>query len=170
MKKKHIPVYIMIIFASVYVGLIIMLANNYILNVQAYFDFNIVPIFFWIFAFALGVKLIYSDIGFLKIGAVLGIATGVFVIAFMIRYSTSDYSIVESDEYTVIVNKVKSPDKEMVHVYRQDNSLFSKYIDSVPAADYFELSYEIEDDTLTITRCTDVSCVHVDVLLEDNDE
>jgi len=102
----------------------------------------------------------------MKIGAIMGIMTGVLVIALQMVNNTSKFDLIESGDYELIVERIGSPDPGKVLVYKRVNPLFSEFVESIQVSDNYDLSFEVVGDTLIINRCTTISCVPIEVELE----
>jgi hypothetical protein len=121
---------------------------------------------FWFFMILASINLLVADTGFLKIGAVLGIVTSVFILGFQMVTNTSSFELVTSDKYELIVETVGSPDPGRVIVYKKDNLFFSNFVGSTRIDHYYDLSYEIVGDSLILTMCTVNSCITDEIDLE----
>jgi len=163
MKKLN---YVIIILFLLFFVLLFQNINNQILRIQAYFDLSLITAIFWILVLLLSLKILYSDTGFLKIGAVLGIIlTGVMFIFLMI-IKPNQYDLVNSDNYEVIIEIDQSLDSRVINVYQRNNFFFSKKIHSFQAPDYYDYKYEIIESDLIISRCTEISCINEVISLD----
>lgn len=166
MNRKKALIIVIILLFVLNIFLTIQFANGSILNLQAYIDFKIVPILFWGLIIAVSLYFTLADIGFLKIAAILGIITGVFVILFQMVYNTSEFDPFKSSEHELIIQRVNAPDDGFVHIYKKSGPFFSKKVESVRIAHYYELTFEIIGDTLIMNKCTEVSCIPVEIDLQ----
>lgn len=166
MNKKRVLEVVMILLFLIYVLLTIKFSNGLILNLQAYSNYKFIPLVFWTFTIVVSIYLTQADIGFMKIGAFLGITTGVFIILIQMGNNTTEFDLIESDNYELIIEKVGSPDPGSITVYKKISPFFSEYVDTIQVADNYDLSFEIVGDTLIINRCTTISCVEIEIELE----
>ena len=166
MNIKRVLEIVIILLFSIYVFITIKFSNGMILNLQAYSNYNLIPLVFWTFTIVIGIYLTQADIGFMKIGAFLGIITGVFIILLQIVNNTSEFDLIESDDYGLIVEKVGSPDPGRITIYKKESPLFSEYVDTIQVASNYDLFFEIVGDTLVVSRCTSIACVEIEIDLE----
>lgn len=166
MKMKHILMVMIGLLFLIYVFLTIQFSKGLILNLQVYLDYKFVPLAFWSFVIVLGVYFTLEDIGFMKIGAIMVIIVGVFTIILQVVNNTSEFDLIESDNYELIIESINPPDPRSVVVYKKVSPLFSELIKTAQIPDHYDVSYEIVGDALIITKCTTVSCNSVSVDLE----
>lgn len=164
-KKKALTIATILSFLM-YVLLTVMFMNGLILNLQGYIDFKIIPIVFWGFIILLNLVFTMADIGFLKIAAFMGIFIAAFIILFQMVNNTSEFELIDSGDYELIVQRINSPDTGFVIVYKKTGPLFSKTIESIQVPHYYELNFEIVDEILIMNKCTKVSCIPVEIELE----
>ena len=167
MKINKILIYTMILMLLIFIILAIMNVFGLIINLQGFFNYRITPFVFWTFFILMCLAVLIADTGVLKMIAILGVINGLLLLGFQVLNNTSEFDIIRSDDQTVIVERVGFPEPGEVNVYKQMNIFHSKYIGRVPVGHYHELSYEIVDDTLIITKCTQVSCIPMEVDLEE---
>lgn len=118
---------------------------------------------FWSFIILVFVTMLVGDTGFLKLGAVIGVITGVLILVFQMVNNTSTYDLMKSDNYTLIVETDSSPGERSVNVYTKDSLFFSKYVGNVKIQDIYDTSYEMIGDSFIINKCTLNSCVTVEI-------
>ena len=165
-KNKRILRIITILFFIMYALLTLKFSNGLISNLQAYINLQLIPIMFWSFMILVSINLLIADTGFIKIGAIIGVVTGVLVLIFTMLNNTSTFDLVTSDKYQLIVETVGSPDTGRVIVYKKDNLFFSKFVGSALVADNYDLSYEIVGDSLILTKCSVNGCITDEINLE----
>ena len=150
----------------IYVYLTIQSSNGLILNLQVNLDYKFLPLAFWSFVIALGILFTLEDIGFMKIGAMMVIIVGVFTIILQVVNNTSEFDLIESEEYELIIETVNPPDPGRVVVNKRVSPLFSELVETVQISDHYVVTFEITGDTLIINKCTTVSCNPVTVDLK----
>ncbi len=165
-KNKFILRIITILFFLVYILLTFKFYNGLILNLQGYSMLQFIPIMFWSFIILTCIDLLIADVGFIKIGAILGIVAGSLILIFQMVNNTSDFDKITSDKYELIVEIEDLSDRVRVIVYKKDSIFFSKFVDSVIVRDYYNFSYEIVGDSLIITKCSVNSCITDEIDLE----
>lgn len=165
-KNKLILRIITISFLLMYVLLTYKFYNGFIANLQVYSSCQLIPIMFWCFMILVSINLLIADTGFIKIGAIIGVVTGILVLIFIMLNNTSTFDLVTSDKYQLIVETVGSPDTGRVIVYKKDNLFFSKFVGSALVADNYDLSYEIVGDSLILTKCSVNGCITDEIELE----
>lgn len=166
MKTKKVLGLVIILLFLIYVFLTIQFSKGLILNLQLYSNYNLIPFVFWTFTILLSVFLTLTDIGFLKIGAIMGIMAGVLIITLQMVNTTSEFDLIESNDYKLIVERIGSPDPGKITVYKRVNPFFSEYVDSIQVASNYDLTFEIIGDTLIMSRCTTIACVPIEIELE----
>lgn len=166
MNKKLVLRIVIIFLFLMFVFLIIQFSRGLILNLQVYSNFKLIPLIFWTLIIAISAYLTLADIGFMKIGAILGIITGVLVILLQMVYNTSEFDLIESNDYQLIVETIGSPDPGSINVYKRVSPLFSEYVENIKVADNYDLSFEIVGETLIMNRCTSNACVEIEIELE----
>ncbi|MDC0558789.1 hypothetical protein OAO42_00105 [Candidatus Izimaplasma bacterium] len=167
MKKTKLGLAVLIVlFLVLYVLLTCKLSNGFISNVQVYSRIQLIPLTFWIFVILIAVYVLISDSGFFKIGAIIIVATGLFVLTLQMVNSTSSYDTITTDEYDLVVEIVWAPSNETFNVYEKENIFFSKFVGSITVADYYDKSYEVVGDSFIIQKCTEVSCITAEIDLE----
>ena len=167
MKKKILRLSILaVLFFLMFSILSIKFYNGFIPNIQTYSNLQFIPTLFWLFLITIFTIIIAGDNGFMKIGAVFGIATGIIVIIFLIVNNSSSFELITSDKYELIVETENIPGITNINVYEKDGLFFSKFVDNAKIQDIYELSYEIVGDSFVITMCSINSCITLDIDLE----
>lgn len=149
-----------------YVILAIKFYNGYIPNIQAYSNLHFIPIMFWSFIILVCYTFMMADSGFLKIGFLLGIVTGVLMLTFQFVNNTSSFDSLNSDKYQLIIEIKEMPSESILLIYTRDSLFFSEYIDSESVENVFDFTYEIVGDSLVITKCSVNGCVTSNIDLE----
>lgn len=165
-KTKLVLKLMFILFLMMYIILTFKSFNGLIPNLQAYSNLKFIPIMFWLFVILFFINLIIADIGFIKLGAVIGIVTGVFILVFQMVYNTSSFDLITSSKYELIVETIVSPDIGRVKVYKKDSQFFSKFVGSVLVDDDYDYSYEIVGDSFIISMCNLNYCITDEIDLE----
>lgn len=141
-------------------------ANGSILRIQAYSDLSLIPVFFWGAFLLIGIRIMKGDTGFIRIGIVLGLGLGCFVMIRQIVFNPYEFERIHVDNHDIIVLVETYPDDRYVVVYQKQNLLFSTFVGSVQVPLVYELSYELDGDTVIVYKCAEVSCVTNEINLE----
>lgn len=163
MKKIN---FLIIFFALVFLFLIYQSSFDKILRIQGYVGISLIAASLWLLVIIIGIKLIYSDVGFLKIGAVLGFCLALIMFVFLFSYKPYSYEIESSNEYEVVIEIDDSRNYRVINIYSKENFLFSKKISEISTQDHYNLEYEIIGDNLIFKRCTSVSCIETVIPLQ----
>ncbi|MCF7924011.1 MAG: hypothetical protein K9L64_02745 [Candidatus Izimaplasma sp.] len=163
MKKINIMIIFLLI---VFLVLIFQSSFEKILRIQGYVNVSLVATSLWLLVILVGIKLIYSDVGFIKIGAILGLCLAIYMFIFLFSYKPYTYDLVSSDQHEVVIEIDDSKAYRVIHIYSRENILFSEKIFEIPTQDNYDLEYEIIDDNLIFKRCTSISCIETIIPLQ----
>ncbi|KFZ27272.1 MAG: hypothetical protein KQ78_00483 [Candidatus Izimaplasma bacterium HR2] len=155
-----------IILLILIIILLIQFSNGLILNLQVYMFLGVSYTMFWLLVILIGINILISDSGFLKIGAIIIIVTGVFTLVFQGINNTSTYELLTSDKYILTVETISYTNEEFISVYKKDNIFFSKYVGVIKVSHIYEFSYEIVGDTFIVTKCSGDLCITSELDLE----
>jgi len=159
-------IYIICLLLLIYVLLTLLVSKGYILNLQVFINFNLIPLVFWMFVILAGLRVIMADIGFLKLGGVLIMATAFIILVTQLSYTNIKYESFNNENYELIVSVSENSDYHSVSVYKNVNLIYSEYLDTISVTVQYTISYEIVDDTFIVHKCTEVSCIDEIVELE----
>jgi hypothetical protein len=104
-------------------------------------------------------RVILSDAGFMKIGAILGIVLAFFMLLLVMVNKPVTYQRIASEGVELIIEVDDSLDNRVVRVYSKGNMIFSDEVKSVYISKHYTLTYEITEGNLLIRKCTEYSCI-----------
>ncbi len=142
------------------------LSNGLISNLQVYFRIRLIPFTLWMFIILIAINFLVADSGFIKVGAIILIFTGIFTIIHQMVNTTASYDIVTSEKHELLLETLEASSSETYNIYKKENAFYSRYVGSITVANYYDKSYEIVGDTFVVTKCTDISCITAEIDLE----
>jgi prepilin signal peptidase PulO-like enzyme (type II secretory pathway) len=161
-KLNFVVIFLLIIF------FILTIQNSFgqILRFQAFIDLSIITLTFWVLILLTAIRMLFADIGFLKLGAGLAVLLAIFMFIFFIIIKPSQYKLVRSENYEIIVEIDNSTENRIMNIYKKKNFLFSEKIFTLNAPENYEYQYEIIGSNLVISRCTETICIEEPIPLE----
>jgi hypothetical protein len=140
------------------VFLIAKLSYGYMIMLQGYIDISIIRILFWVLLLIIFLIILTKDVGFIKLGAILGVFVCFYSLVSLYILNDTNFEIVSDDKYDLVIEFVDSPELRYIVVYQKQDLLFSKYVEQVTLGKHYDISYEINEDKFVITKCTEISC------------
>lgn len=139
--------------------LLIVYSLEHILVVQRFISVSIPTLVFWVAALALSVKLTSLDIGYMKIGTILGMIVTLYAIVYGFVMTSDEYIHIRNEEYVLVI-KIEETEgtNYRYNVYKKDTIMTSSYVGFFLLGPHYESTFEIVGDELIITKCTDVTC------------